>query len=148
MWFYMFSKSKVTWPRVFVHQETHKAKQFLPFLQRAGRSEAVVEYVFSGSRLKLYMPKETCLITFLLAGRWSSLLLVCRSLPSLPSNQLTSVVSSEIRVWDLATYFLPWRCGDVAAPDVARPLLKHQGWHEACAHSDLTLPSLALCQFY
>nr|XP_023647180.1 staphylococcal nuclease domain-containing protein 1 [Paramormyrops kingsleyae] len=48
--------------------ETQKAKQFLPFLQRAGRSEAVVEYVFSGSRLKLYMPKETCLITFLLAG--------------------------------------------------------------------------------
>lgn len=51
-----------------VHQETQKARQFLPFLQRAGRSEAVVEYVFSGSRLKLYMPKETCLITFLLAG--------------------------------------------------------------------------------
>lgn len=56
-------------------QDTQKAKQFLPFLQRAGRSEAVVEYVFSGSRLKLYMPKETCLITFLLAGelglRWA-----------------------------------------------------------------------------
>lgn len=50
-------------------QETQKAKLFLPFLQRAGRSEAVVEYVFSGSRLKLYLPKETCLITFLLAGR-------------------------------------------------------------------------------
>ncbi|XP_067387519.1 staphylococcal nuclease domain-containing protein 1 isoform X2 [Emydura macquarii macquarii] len=48
--------------------DTQKAKQFLPFLQRAGRSEAVVEYVFSGSRLKLYMPKETCLITFLLAA--------------------------------------------------------------------------------
>ncbi|EPY81125.1 hypothetical protein CB1_000757035 [Camelus ferus] len=48
--------------------DTQKAKQFLPFLQRAGRSEAVVEYVFSGSRLKLYLPKETCLITFLLAG--------------------------------------------------------------------------------
>lgn len=27
-----------------------------------------MEYVFSGSRLKLYLPKETCLITFLLAG--------------------------------------------------------------------------------
>lgn len=52
----------------FLHQDTQKAKQFLPFLQRAGRSEAVVEYVFSGSRLKLYLPKETCLITFLLAG--------------------------------------------------------------------------------
>ncbi|GCB64879.1 hypothetical protein scyTo_0000338 [Scyliorhinus torazame] len=49
-------------------EDTQKAKQFLPFLQRAGRSEAVVEYVFSGSRLKLYLPKETCLITFLLAG--------------------------------------------------------------------------------
>lgn len=54
-------------------QDTQKAKQFLPFLQRAGRSEAVVEYVFSGSRLKLYMPKETCLITFLLAGEWGTL---------------------------------------------------------------------------
>lgn len=56
-------------PLSLVFQETQKAKQFLPFLQRAGRSEAVVEYVFSGSRLKLYLPKETCLITFLLAGR-------------------------------------------------------------------------------
>nr|QBI71281.1 ebna2 binding protein P100 [Thermobia domestica] len=45
-----------------------KAKQFLPFLQRVGRTEAVVEFVASGSRLRLYVPKETCLITFLLAG--------------------------------------------------------------------------------
>jgi len=45
-----------------------KAKQFFPFLQRAGRSQAVVEYVASGSRLRLYIPRETCLITFLLAG--------------------------------------------------------------------------------
>lgn len=45
-----------------------KSKQFLPFLQRAGRSEAVVEFVASGSRLRLYIPRETCLITFLLAG--------------------------------------------------------------------------------
>uniref|UniRef100_T1J5F9 Staphylococcal nuclease domain-containing protein 1 n=1 Tax=Strigamia maritima TaxID=126957 RepID=T1J5F9_STRMM len=45
-----------------------KAKQFFPFLQRAGRSNAVVEYVASGSRLRLYVPRETCLITFLLAG--------------------------------------------------------------------------------
>ena len=40
----------------------------MPFLQRAGRSEAVVEFVASGSRLRLYIPRETCLITFLLAG--------------------------------------------------------------------------------
>ncbi|KAI0236877.1 Staphylococcal nuclease domain-containing protein 1 [Lamellibrachia satsuma] len=45
-----------------------KAKQFLPFLQRAGRSEAIVEFVASGSRLRLYIPNETCLITFLLSG--------------------------------------------------------------------------------
>lgn len=45
-----------------------KSKQFLPFLQRAGRMEAVVEFVASGSRLRLYIPRENCLITFLLAG--------------------------------------------------------------------------------
>ncbi|XP_070535997.1 staphylococcal nuclease domain-containing protein 1-like [Ptychodera flava] len=48
--------------------EAQKAKQFLPFLQRAGRSVGIVEFVASGSRLRLYLPKETCLITFLLAG--------------------------------------------------------------------------------
>lgn len=45
-----------------------KAKQFLPFLQRAGRTQGVVEFVASGSRLRIYIPKETCLITFLLSG--------------------------------------------------------------------------------
>ncbi|XP_062850728.1 staphylococcal nuclease domain-containing protein 1 isoform X3 [Trichomycterus rosablanca] len=64
----LHSKKEVPIHRVAdISGDTQKAKQFLPFLQRAGRSEAVVEYVFSGSRLKLYMPKETCLITFLLA---------------------------------------------------------------------------------
>ncbi|KAL7979763.1 hypothetical protein Chor_008101 [Crotalus horridus] len=71
----LHSKKEVPIHRVAdISGDTQKAKQFLPFLQRAGRSEAVVEYVFSGSRLKLYLPKETCLITFLLAGRpgWGS----------------------------------------------------------------------------
>ncbi|XP_069102098.1 staphylococcal nuclease domain-containing protein 1-like [Argopecten irradians] len=45
-----------------------KAKQFLPFLQRAGKSEAIVEFVASGSRLRLFIPRETCLITFLVSG--------------------------------------------------------------------------------
>ncbi|XP_065668229.1 staphylococcal nuclease domain-containing protein 1 [Hydra vulgaris] len=48
--------------------DVSKSKQFLPFLQRAGRSAAVVEFVASGSRIRLYLPKETCLLTFLLAG--------------------------------------------------------------------------------
>ncbi|KAK2563698.1 Staphylococcal nuclease domain-containing protein 1 [Acropora cervicornis] len=42
--------------------EPAKAKQFLPFLQRAGRSLGIVEFVASGSRLRLYLPKETCLV--------------------------------------------------------------------------------------
>lgn len=48
--------------------DLQKSKQFSPFLQRAGRMEAVVEFVFSGSRLRVFVPKENCLITFLLAG--------------------------------------------------------------------------------
>lgn len=73
----------------FLHQDTQKAKQFLPFLQRAGRSEAVVEYVFSGSRLKLYLPKETCLITFLLAGK-SYVLHVTLSSEVIPGGHIPS----------------------------------------------------------
>ena len=49
-------------------KDANKAKQFLPLLQRAGRIDAVCEFVSSGSRLRLYMPKETCLVTFLLGG--------------------------------------------------------------------------------
>lgn len=51
-----------------VSGDVNKAKQFFPFLQRAGRCEAIVEFVASGSRLRLYIPRETCLITVLLAG--------------------------------------------------------------------------------
>ena len=54
---------------MFLLQDVTKAKQFLPFLQRAGRCEAVAEFVASGSRLRLYLPRETCLITFLLSGK-------------------------------------------------------------------------------
>lgn len=48
--------------------DVNKSKQFLPFLQRAGKMQAVVEFVASGSRFRLYIPRETCVITFLLAG--------------------------------------------------------------------------------
>lgn len=41
---------------------------YLPSWQRALRTEAIVEFVASGSRLRLYCPKESCLVTFLLAG--------------------------------------------------------------------------------
>ncbi|CAD6197725.1 unnamed protein product [Caenorhabditis auriculariae] len=45
-----------------------KSKQFLPYLQRGGKAEGVVEFVASGSRMRIYVPKETCLVTFLLGG--------------------------------------------------------------------------------
>ena len=48
--------------------DLQKSKQFFPFLQRAGRMEAVVEFVASGSRLRVFVPRENCLITFLLGG--------------------------------------------------------------------------------
>ncbi|KAH7296655.1 hypothetical protein KP509_26G032900 [Ceratopteris richardii] len=45
-----------------------KAKQFLPFLQRARRLPAIIDYVLSGHRFKLLIPKETCAIAFALSG--------------------------------------------------------------------------------
>lgn len=45
-----------------------KAKAFLTSLKRAQGIKAVVEFVTSGSRLKLFLPKEDQLITFVLAG--------------------------------------------------------------------------------
>ena len=53
---------------LFLSGDVSKAKQFLPSLQRAGRINGIVEFVASGSRLRVYIPKETCVITLLLAG--------------------------------------------------------------------------------
>jgi staphylococcal nuclease domain-containing protein 1 len=46
----------------------NKAKGFLPFLQKAKRLPAVVDYVLSGHRFKLLIPKEMCAIAFSLSG--------------------------------------------------------------------------------
>lgn len=45
-----------------------KARDFLPFLQRSRRFSAVVDYVLSGHRFKLLIPKETCSIAFSFSG--------------------------------------------------------------------------------
>lgn len=44
------------------------SRQFFSSLQRAGRNDALVEFVASGSRLRVYMPRNTCIATILLAG--------------------------------------------------------------------------------
>ncbi|CAI5721420.1 unnamed protein product [Hyaloperonospora brassicae] len=45
-----------------------KAKQFLPFLTRERSLRAVVEHVYSATRMKLFVPKENCLINYMIAG--------------------------------------------------------------------------------
>jgi staphylococcal nuclease domain-containing protein 1 len=45
-----------------------RSKQFLPYLLRSGRLDCIVEFVSSGSRLRVFSPKESCLITFLLGS--------------------------------------------------------------------------------
>lgn len=44
-----------------------KAKQFLPFLQRGSR-DGLVEFVYSGSRIKVFIPKENCAFNLILSG--------------------------------------------------------------------------------
>ncbi|CAH1997114.1 unnamed protein product [Acanthoscelides obtectus] len=48
--------------------DSSRAKLELPSLQRAQRIDAIVEFVTSGSRLRLYIPKSNSLCTFLLGG--------------------------------------------------------------------------------
>jgi len=43
-----------------------QALQYLPFLQRQRTVKAYVDYVFAGSRFKVYIPKENCAVMFAL----------------------------------------------------------------------------------
>ncbi len=43
-----------------------KAKAYSGSLMRAGKLKAIVEYVFNGSRFKLFVPSENCHIVFAL----------------------------------------------------------------------------------
>lgn len=45
-----------------------RASQYLPSWKRAGRHAAVVDFVAAGSRFKVFMPKESTKVTFVLAG--------------------------------------------------------------------------------
>lgn len=45
-----------------------RARQYLPFLTREKMTRAVVEHVYSGTRVKLFVPKENCMINFVIAG--------------------------------------------------------------------------------
>lgn len=45
-----------------------KLKQLVPSWQRALRFDAIVEFVASGSRFRVFLPKDSCLVTFLLGN--------------------------------------------------------------------------------
>jgi staphylococcal nuclease domain-containing protein 1 len=63
------SSKEVSLPRIVDASETSaRATQYLHSWKRAGRHLAVVDFVSSGSRFKLFMPKENARITFVLAG--------------------------------------------------------------------------------
>jgi staphylococcal nuclease domain-containing protein 1 len=56
---------------VDISSDAQKAKQFLPSLQRSSinsRREAIVEHVFSASRVKVYIPKDNCCFNLILGG--------------------------------------------------------------------------------
>ncbi|XP_074603463.1 staphylococcal nuclease domain-containing protein 1-like isoform X2 [Brevipalpus obovatus] len=57
---------------VDLSNDSSRAKQFMSFLVRSGlggpRKEGLVEHVYSSSRIKVYIPKENCLINLILAG--------------------------------------------------------------------------------
>ncbi|KAJ9108141.1 hypothetical protein QFC19_002609 [Naganishia cerealis] len=63
------SPKDVTLPRIVDASESGaKAAQFLPSWKRSGKHAAVVDFVPSGSRFKLFLPKENKKLTFVLAG--------------------------------------------------------------------------------
>lgn len=50
---------------MFVFKDAARAKQYLQSFKRT-KMDAIVEFVASGSRLRLFIPKDSCLCVFLL----------------------------------------------------------------------------------
>ncbi|CAG7833367.1 unnamed protein product [Allacma fusca] len=69
--------------------DSAKAKQFLPYFQRAGKTTAIVEFIASGSRLRLFVPREMRLITFLLGG------ISCPRAPRAPGIPGSAAIEGE-----------------------------------------------------
>ncbi|KAI8928639.1 hypothetical protein BC831DRAFT_447426 [Entophlyctis helioformis] len=45
-----------------------KSKQFLPYFQRSGSITGIVEFVSSGGRFRVFVPSQSCRMTFVLGG--------------------------------------------------------------------------------
>lgn len=65
----LHSGKEATAPRLIEASESaSKANTYLPVLKRQGRIHAVVDFCASASRFKIVVPKESCRLTFVLAG--------------------------------------------------------------------------------
>ncbi|KAI7860214.1 hypothetical protein BDC45DRAFT_600942 [Circinella umbellata] len=62
------TKEQPTVRIVDASENAAKSRQFLTFLKRSNRQNAVVDHVANGSRLFLWIPKENCRMAFVLAG--------------------------------------------------------------------------------
>ena len=51
-----------------ISRSAQKAKQFFPFLQRNRNTKAIVEYVYSASRMRLFVPEQNCICNFAMIG--------------------------------------------------------------------------------
>lgn len=51
-----------------LQKDVQNSKQLFPYLQRTKRLDGIVEFVASASRFRIYIPKESCIILFLLGG--------------------------------------------------------------------------------
>ena len=51
-----------------ISRSAQKAKSLFPFLQRNRNTKAIVEYVYSASRLRLFVPEHNCICNFSLIG--------------------------------------------------------------------------------
>jgi staphylococcal nuclease domain-containing protein 1 len=61
-------KSPASSKMVEASETIQKAKSYLSFLQRQKRVPAIVDFVASGSRFKVIIPKENARLTFILSG--------------------------------------------------------------------------------
>jgi len=64
----LFSGKKSTVRVQEIQGDASRANQFIGYLKKTAKNDGVVEFVSSGSRLRVYIPKETVIITFLLGG--------------------------------------------------------------------------------
>uniref|UniRef100_A0AC35TZH4 Staphylococcal nuclease domain-containing protein n=1 Tax=Rhabditophanes sp. KR3021 TaxID=114890 RepID=A0AC35TZH4_9BILA len=65
----IWSDKQIDSPRISeVQGDLSRSKQFLPTLTRVTKLTGVVEFVSSGSRFRLYIPKEKIVITLALSG--------------------------------------------------------------------------------